>query len=429
VVAGIVEGAHPGGEHVVLLRVVAPLDEGGPVHHLQVDVEAHVLELLLAEQREVVHPLVLLGGHEADRLLLVARLLQEPLGLLPAVLVPRKAGELGVPGGDLHRGQATVHAVELFLAARHVPHDGLDVDGGLPGLTQLLVRHQAFLLVEDGHEPVVGLGDDGTGARRGLETVEGIQVQVVREVQLAGLHLGHARRHLGHRHPADLVHVCRLAAAVAVRLLVARLVVVEAHHADVLVGLPLRELVGAGAHVLGRLHLGRELLGDLLRVDGPEVVGDGERDEHDRGFLLQLHFNCVAVHRPQLGDLGEERLAVVGLLAPAVERGHHVLGGHLLAVVELHTLAELEGVGEPVPADGVALGQHGDRLLVAVEAEEPFVDVVGERLGDAGRRPVRVQRGRLAEIADPQHAALLLRVGGRGPEHEQRRHRERGQQP
>jgi len=42
---------------------------------------------------------------------------------------------------------------------------------------------------------------------------------------------------------------------------------------------------------------------------------------------------------------------------------------------------------------------------------------------------VRVERGRLAEIADPEHAALLLRVGGPCREHEQHHHHERGQEP
>src|SRR6185503_1608537 len=59
VMEGIVEGAHPGREHVVLLGIVPALHEGGPVHHLQVDVEADVLELLPGEEGEVVHPLVL----------------------------------------------------------------------------------------------------------------------------------------------------------------------------------------------------------------------------------------------------------------------------------------------------------------------------------------------------------------------------------
>src|SRR5262245_8527271 len=105
----VVDGADAGGERVVLLRVVAPLEQGGPVDDLQVDDEPDVLQLLLGQKREVVHPLVLLRGHEAHRLLLVAGLLQELSGLILVALVPRQARELGVPRSDLGHDQARVH--------------------------------------------------------------------------------------------------------------------------------------------------------------------------------------------------------------------------------------------------------------------------------------------------------------------------------
>ncbi len=313
-----------------------------------------------------------------------------------------------MPGGDLDRREARVHPIELCLPSRHRLHDRLDVDGRLPGLTELLVRHQAFLLVEDRHEPVVGLGHDGSGRGALLDPVEGVQVEVVGEVELARLHLGDPRRHLGHGHPAELVGVGGLASAVPVGLFVARLVVVEAHHADVLVGLPLRQLVGARADVLGGLHGGLELLGDLLGIDGAEVVGHREGDQDDGRLLLEPQVDGVLVDDLDVGDLGEERLAVDRLLAPADERGRDVLGRHLLAVVELDALAELEGVDEPVLAHGVAFREHRDGLLVLVQAVEPLVDVVGEGLGDAGGGPVSVQRRRLPEIANTQDAALDL---------------------
>src|SRR5262252_9244196 len=57
-VGRVVEGADAGGERVVLLRIVPALHQRGPVDDLKVDVEADVLELLLGQEREVVHPLV-----------------------------------------------------------------------------------------------------------------------------------------------------------------------------------------------------------------------------------------------------------------------------------------------------------------------------------------------------------------------------------
>ena len=80
----------------------------------------------------------------------------------------RQRRDLRVPLGDLRERQARVHPVELGLPAGHVLHDRLDVERRLPGLAELLVRHQAFLLVEDRDEPVVGLGDDRADVRRSL---------------------------------------------------------------------------------------------------------------------------------------------------------------------------------------------------------------------------------------------------------------------
>src|SRR5262245_25797909 len=66
--------ADAGREHLVELRVVPPLDDGRPFEDLEVDVEPHVLELLLGGERRLVHPVVELGGHPAERFALVARL-------------------------------------------------------------------------------------------------------------------------------------------------------------------------------------------------------------------------------------------------------------------------------------------------------------------------------------------------------------------
>ena len=129
-----------------------------------------------------------------------------------------------------------------------------------------------------------------------------------------------------------------------------------------LIGLPLRDPERPGPHELGDLLLGRELLGDLLRIDGGEVVRDREREDGDRRALGQTQLHGVGSTALEVGDLLEQHLARVRLLPPALEGGDHVLARQLLAVVELDAPSELERVGEPVPGHGRhPLGEHGDR--------------------------------------------------------------------
>jgi hypothetical protein len=241
------------------------------------------------------------------------------------------------------------HSATSGLAGRYRLHDGLDIHGRLPRLAELLVRHQAFLLVEDRDEPEVGLRDQGARRRAPREPVVLVQREVVGEVELTRLHLCRARRYLGHRDPAHLVDMRHLGAAVAVGLLRPRPVVVEADHPEVLIGLPFRDAERAGAHELGDLLLWRELLGDLLRIDRGEVVGDREGEHGDGRALREPQLDGMAVDGFHVGDLLEEHLAGVRLLPPALQGGDHILGAQLLPVVELYALTELERVDEPVP--------------------------------------------------------------------------------
>jgi hypothetical protein len=96
--------------------------------------------------------------------------------------------------------------------------------------------------------------------------------------------------------------------------------------------------------------------------------------------------------RLEIGDLREERLTVDRSLAPPHERGDDVVGRHLLAVVELHALAQLDRVGEAVPRDrGHRFGEHRDGLVLLVERVETFEDVVRQYLGDRLCAPVRIE--------------------------------------
>lgn len=86
------------------------------------------------------------------------------------------------------------------------------------------------------------------------------------------------------------------------------------------------------------------------------------------------------------------RLAARSLtVSQRVHRGHDVLGAKLLAVVEGDTLAQLDGVGQAVIGDLIALGQHGLGLVVAIEAKERLDDVADDVHGHKRRRGVRIE--------------------------------------
>src|SRR2546426_9216499 len=90
-------------------------------------------------------------------------------------------------------------------------------------------------------QPVVAIGDE-----------------VVGDVEVAGLELRRPAGRLRHRDPAELVHVGNLGAAVPALLAGEPRVVLEAHHADVLVGLPLGDLEWPRPDPLGDALVGRE---------------------------------------------------------------------------------------------------------------------------------------------------------------------------
>ena len=110
-------------------------------------------------------------------------------------------------------------------------------------------------------------------------------------------------------------------------------------------------------------------------------------------------------------DLLGDGLAARRHLHPALQRGDHVVGRHLLAVVELDALAQRDRVDQAVLRDRRhALGQHRRHVPVGVEGVQQLVDVLHDRADQIGGRRHRVERLRLADHREVGGAAL----GGRG---------------
>ena len=210
-----------------------------------------------------------------------------------------------------------------------------------------------------------------------LEPLDRFERQVPDQIDLARLQGGHLRRALRHDAERDRI-----------------------------------ELGRAGHEVVGVLHQ----LDPVARLVGLELEGAGsDRLLADRLQLVARHHPCLAVAedlgKPGIGRLqleldgvGVQHLHLVDdleidarhragrLVDDPLDRGLHVLGIGLAAVMEFHALADLEGPGLDVVAGGPALGQIGLQLAVAVDFRDAAVDeeVLDVLLTDLGFR--RVER-------------------------------------
>ena len=182
------------------------------------------------------------------------------------------------------------------------------------------------------------------------------------------------------------------------------------------------------------------LLGILRRHDRGEVhgeVGDerrlrcaqGELDRVVVDFLDGLE-QVAHVHAREV-LVSAARDLVEGMVRVELphEREHDVVGVEVargreaLRAVPLHSLAQLEGVDEPVVRDREALGEAGDGLGVPVlELDQPIVDRLrGCVERGAGREQHRAEALRAAFRAVDQRLGL-----DRGAERQHRHRREHG---
>ena len=272
----------------------------------------------------------------------------------------RKIGIDGIldPRGD-QRARRLPHAAEDGLLDAHGVErraEGVAHAGVVEGLLGRV-------------EPHVGGGGQGLALQdQGLVLLDARDVVVdhgVGDVHLAGLESDRARRRLrdGAEHEG-----------LELRLLVP--VVVEALQSVPVALLPAHELEGAGAdrRAGGRavvLALGLDL---LLVDDGAPAVGQG--GEEGEVHLLEVQDDRVVVHD----------LDVVQVLGIGFDVGPHLRGGafqreldvlrlQILAVVELHALAEVHlvrRVGDELPL----LGQAGAEGAVVVQEDEGVVDLM-----------------------------------------------------
>ena len=197
-------------------------------------------------------------------------------------------------------------------------------------------------------------------------------------------------------------------------------------------------LVGREGHALVRLvglelertradRIEAEVLAELLHrlaAEDEAAVVVGDEPEEGRHRLLQLDPDRVGIDRLDGFDRG-----VVGvergrfLIAGALEREHHVVGGELAEIaVELDALAQMKGpvglVGRAFPALGEVGLEPLEACRAGLEAHEAVEHPGGQRLVLRRRGAVRVE---LVHVRR-RHADVQRRLGAcRAGERESRR--------
>ena len=324
---------------------------------------------------------------------------QQILGLFGVVLIGHDVG--GVAFLTLYQGHVADNAGALVH--KHIQH--VAVNGIHQRLTDFLGYH---IRVEGGKVEIVAAAAVGAqhAGLLSLQEVGGGRVEV--EVSLAIFHGDIGLVVVGHKLDHDGLDVGR---AVPVFL-------IGLQH-NLLRGIPLHKLVSAGAHgVAGKLVGGAGSI--VIGVDDGAVPQHGEEVAVS---ILQLHVHGVVVHDFAAVN-GERSKLHPGFVAEALDGQLHVLGGEVIAVVELHALAELEGVGQAIPGHGPLGGQAGLDGQILANLHQTVKNVGAEvDLRGRGQRQ-GIQGGELGAQDDSQ--AIVGSAGkgcGHGTnDHHQRQH-------
>ena len=171
---------------------------------------------------------------------------------------------------------------------------------------------------------------------------------------------------------------------------------------------PLDELVGAGADgVLDVLvvtdFVKVSLAGDAAQT-GSHAVGE-RRVGAGQGHLDGVVVDDVAllVVDKQSGADGAFKAVVIGEL--------DVLGGHLLAVVELHALAQVEGVLQAIVGDFIAFRQSGGQGAVGFQTQQAVIHVGKNQVIRAGAALLGLSEEPVGLIGRCQNGGVLHGAG------------------
>src|SRR3954452_19105683 len=391
-----------GDEDVPLFRLAAHLQKGRPIddHHLNID--PGVGQLAGEDGGFVIVCLVVRRDQQADRRPRVVRLLCELLGLLRVVRTVIGDAFARVPGCAVWKDRS--FGIPQVLGTEGDAQCLRLIQRGLDGAAELVIVLQDSLLrvhEEQAEDRRVGtLHLNRWIFAQGLVQITGDHFRIV---VVARLYAAHARADVRHRNEPDLVEARNAGAGEAVTLFFYRLVAVEPLHLDIAVRPPLYELVGAGADIV--LLLDRPVSrfgGNVFRIDRKTAInvrneglpGAVRRGQFQRDFILSGRLDRRSRRHQELAACTET--------APSRHRGDYVLGGHLLAVVEEDTFAELDDDGPTAVFRAIAFGQHWTWRIGRVQRIQGLEVVAADDRCDVGCRQHDVERRRFSDVGFAQ---------------------------
>ena len=361
-------------------------------------------------QRCVVHHGEVAVGQQLDLLALVAALLQQLARLGTVLLVQQLFAGIGV----VLLTRKLEARIELVLPLMRSFHDFVEVHRRQHRLAYLGVVGRRVREVRVGDVHPEGLQPRQLDRLVLAQALLGRCRHVFDGVDFTHLQRGRARGWLGHHAEGNGIHTGLLVAGVALQVVVpgVRLVAIKAAQLDKAVGPELLQPERPGAN---HRQLLRRCLGVLGRDDDDRHREGGQRLDEQGANLLQRDDKGAGVRRSPFVYRVQDRAVYTHALV-TLERCQHVGRRHGLAVVELDSLAQLEGVVLAVRAQCHAFSQLQHRIHGLVARDQRLIDIQGHVAGGARIRGVLVQPRHLGlegknQVPAGAGTAKRLRVG------------------
>ncbi|MCY1293653.1 hypothetical protein D9M70_429200 [compost metagenome] len=391
-----------GGIHLVLGRAAAPVGrrEGLDVPDvcpvavarfaLDLDFDAGLLGAFLVEHRRVDRAWEGdVGGAQQHRAAMAGLLVVEGrlVRVIGALLDALREEGIGVVDREV--------VADLAIAAEDALDHGFAIHRVFQRQPQVVVVERRRVAMHDEHVVAAARRVQDLDSGRPLQQVDRLRIDSVDEVHLAGGEGGDAGRRIVHGDQFDGIDIATIRAPVVGILF----------EGGANAGFEARHLVGAGAdHRVGTVET-------AVRLDDKVVVGQQQRQvgiafrecQHELAavgldFLDRLHHAECARFR-----------LVIGV---ALQRLDDVVERQLLAVVELHALADVEGpgrcVGRGLPGFGKCRHRCACRRMAFDQHVAPVASDDEHELRKRLGRVLRVGGGGTFEAELQMAAALRL---------------------